>query len=617
MKRCLIAFHLWLACTSYVSASMWEAGELTYATGESEVSAFVNAHGDTQIQTVMCTKDESYSYRFTLLLPKSLAADMLIQAKIEADGTTNSVYAEVNQNSIEFQVDQELVATLPDSANLTIYFNEKDAAFLGVPQRLDIPMTGIDLTMRKVASECTALCLTKGFQCNRPFVSSVLWPRDFFRKNSSVEIDNLCTKFKGDHYKFNDSSSCRLALDRFYLSEGIGPLSFLNELFNNAGSLYKQYQRNWNEAVQLAPRGAIQNNVYADGGEWYQLLYSLVGSRNVSDFPNSYYEIRNYQQDSTTLVYDIDNRYEMETLKYAAVLYRRVRGSVTAVDAIEKALKIWSEFYRELQMTLPSIRQAQAVRPIIYRAMLMRVWRLAGMPQGVRLLAENSFRQGVGGKTVTSEALESQCSFFDGANGDQFFFSNDGCIKGIDSSLRGFGFKNDLYEKVEQSWDIFSEAWRKSLFYSDSIDDAVGEHPKSNLGLAMLSLFKIYGFGDYFLLRECISSRDPDICSYESEKAEHSYRIELDHMVRSIAEVSSEDAAALSNLNELWLNYYHALCDYVDYLVENNRIPLWRANFVKGVAMVSQTSSLLNISYDKEQLDEEEIINSEKNADIN
>ena len=35
------------------NAAMWAAGDLTYANGETDVSAFVNAPGDTQLQAVL------------------------------------------------------------------------------------------------------------------------------------------------------------------------------------------------------------------------------------------------------------------------------------------------------------------------------------------------------------------------------------------------------------------------------------------------------------------------------------------------------------------------------------------------------------------------------------
>ena len=66
----------------------------------------------------------------------------------------------------------------------------------------------------------------------------------------------------------------------------------------------------------------------------------------------------------------------------------------------------------------------------------MRIWNLAGKPQGIRLLPENAFKQGTGGKTVTGETLESQCSFFEGANGEQFYFASDSCINGIEDYMR-------------------------------------------------------------------------------------------------------------------------------------------------------------------------------------
>lgn len=85
----------------------------------------------------------------------------------------------------------------------------------------------------------------------------------------------------------------------------------------------------------------------------------------------------------------------------------------------------------------------------------MRIWNLAGKPQGIRLLPENAFKQGTGGKTVTGETLESQCSFFEGANGEQFYFASDSCINGIEDYMRISPLNTDKYSKVVSKWDAF------------------------------------------------------------------------------------------------------------------------------------------------------------------
>ena len=67
------------------NAAMWAAGDLTYANGETEVSAFVNAPGDTQLQAVLCSKNSQNNYRFTLLLPKKLDSDSVIKVNVKTD----------------------------------------------------------------------------------------------------------------------------------------------------------------------------------------------------------------------------------------------------------------------------------------------------------------------------------------------------------------------------------------------------------------------------------------------------------------------------------------------------------------------------------------------------
>ena len=117
-----------------------------------------------------------------------------------------------------------------------------------------------------------------------------------------------------------------------------------------------------------------------------------------------------------------------------------------------------------------------------------------------------------------------------------------------------------------------------------------------------MSLFRIYGFGDYFLQRECISSRDNDICGFEAAKSYQTYTKEFNYRLESIANVNEEDGAKLNEINTLWLDYYHELEKYVNDLAHKGEISVWRAEFVKGVACVIQTNALLNFPYDREQL---------------
>ena len=599
-----------ILCIKTTSAAlMWEIGELNYPSGESEVSAFINTQGQTQLQTVLCTRNLRYDHRFTLLLNTSSPSDMVIQAKLNSDGLESTAYGEVQGNAIDFQIEEEILTDLPDSSHLEFNFDEIDANYLGLPQKLVVPMLAADLSIRHVASECTVLCLNNGFSCSQRLLSAILWPRDFFSKaQASDDAYSLCTQqTKSGSRRFNLTAGCKFVLDRFYRHEGNGPLSFLNNLFNGENSLYEQYQRDWNNAVNQSHQGALSPDIYAHGEEWYLLLYALVSNKHISNFTNSYYEIKNSRSDPTTLVYDIDNRYELETLKYTAVLLNRFKSSLQTKDALDKALKSWFDFYRELQTILPLINQAQALRPIIYKTMLTRIWKLAGKPQGIVLDPKKAFRQGSENKTITGDYLEKTCAFFDGANGEEFYFASDDCIKGIYASLRGEGLKSDDFDALVESWDAFAKMWNASIFFSDNIDDAVGEHPRSNLGLALISLFREYGFGDYFLMRQCLSSQDDDICKYESKKAYDIYVQELQNRIDAIAEVSAEDAKTLRQLDKLWQNYYKNLSIYVDNLVKRGKVLPWRAGFVKGMAIVAQTNALLNFPYDREELPDESL----------
>ena len=121
----------------------------------------------------------------------------------------------------------------------------------------------------------------------------------------------------------------------------------------------------------------------------------------------------------------------------------------------------------------------------------------------------------------------------------------------------------------------------------------------------MLSMFKNYGFGDYFLLRKCISSRDSDICAYEADKYFDSYDSDFRKTVATVAEVSGEDARSLKRLNELWLSYYDSLSTYASNLVKRGRMESWRAEFVKGVAVTAQAESLIStLFYSRGESDE-------------
>lgn len=603
MKLVFRFLLLFLLINSSASLSnMWEAGELTYKNGSTEISAFVNTKENTQLQSVLCSKNSLDNYRFTLLLPMKVQSDSVIKVKVSTDDTEVEQYAEVSSNSIDLQIDENLLLTIPYSAKLQLIFNQEDAEYLGLPRVLDVSMKGAELALKNVASQCTALCLNNGYSCNKSLLSSILWPANTFKGFDIENIDDLCTKqTRPDVYRFNLTKKCKAQLDRFYNRNGVGPLSFIDQLFNGKNSAYKKYEQSWKDTVDLSPIAAEDMKGY-ELNDWYILLYSLVGNRHIREFPNSFYAISNHKGDPTTLVYDIDNRYEMELLKYSSVLYRRMNSSINAKNSVTKTLKLWSDFYRQLTQMLPNIHQAQAVRPIIYKSMLMRIWNLAGRPTGVKFYSKNMFRHGTNGKTITDDILEKQCSLFEGSNGEQFFYASSDCVKAVADIMRTSPLNTVLYKEVEAKWDNYAKAWMSSPFYNDSIDDAIGENKRANLTLVTLSLFKEYGFGDYFQIRECLSSRDSDICSYESNKFYSTYTKEFNYRLDSISNVSADDANKLNELNNLYLEYYHALDVYLEALVASNSIQMWRADFIKSLASIIQTNAMLNFPYAREEL---------------
>ena len=149
-----------LAYSTNSNAAMWAAGDLTYANGETEVSAFVNTPGDTQLQAVLCSKNSLDNYRFTLLLPKKLNSDSVIKVTVKTDELSVEEYGEVSGNSLDLQIDENLLLAIPDSTKLSLVFDKEDAEYLGIPAIIEVSMSGADMTIRNVASECTALCIS-------------------------------------------------------------------------------------------------------------------------------------------------------------------------------------------------------------------------------------------------------------------------------------------------------------------------------------------------------------------------------------------------------------------------------------------------------------------------
>ncbi len=601
---------------------MWEAGRLDYVDGSSEVAAFVNAAANTQLQVVLCAKNEPQNYRVTLLLPKIIESSQIFEVKIECDGLNTSAFAELNGNALEFQLEGDVYLSLPDSPDFTITFNEEDALYLNLPQVISAPMIGASHVIRRVASECTVLCLRHDFSCRRPLVSSILWPVTGFTDDSAAAISSLCTLDSENGRVFNLSDSCKVALNRFYEREGEGPLSFIREVFLSEDSTFARYTQKWNEAVGHMASGPVVGNVYAGERDWYLLLYILAGGVRVNDMPAGFYEILNHPEDPTTVIYDIENRYEMEALKYTAVLIRRNQSSLNAVNSIEQALQLWQDFYRDFIYALPAAREAQALRPVIYRAMLLRIWRMAGMPRGLSYSPEYAFVQGTGGRTSTGELLELKCSYFEGVRRDEFFRASSSCLTGIEQGLRLHGLKTQGFEEVLDAWQDFEASWQESEFYKQDHEDVTGLGLKANFGLTLLTMYRIYGFGDYFLLRSCIQTRDGDVCSFESRKVLNNLNHEFNNKLAAIMAVSRQDGSELERLQHKWQLYQDALGRFLHDLVQNGVLPYWQSELVRGISAVVQTDNIISFPYREEISDltlydsEDDIEDFEANTEI-
>ena len=627
---------------------VWEAGRLDYAYGGAEVAAFVNTKDQIQLQIVLCSKDQPYAFRMSVLLPHKHEASGIIPVRLNVDGQVTNVYAEISGNSLEFQVGTAFLITLPDSPNFEMEFSKEDASYLKIPSVLSFSMSNSDMVLSEVAKSCVILHEQQNFKSNEQLLSGILWPRQGFNSLSKENvgagastgagaagagagafegeakyrnIESLCLRSNedGKPYKkvvtglvssihdqdsmpyFYPSKECKAALDDIYEAQGKLSLSFLPELFKDPTGNYQRYMMLWNNVLSDTARMDFK---YVDSPlsdfDYYLTLFSLFSDSKISQYPQSYYDILKLKEDPSTFLYTMDNRYELETVKYASVLARRLTGFLSPRQNASEAISAWHQFYQELSLVLPPISKAQAIRPVLYRQMLMRIWRLAGFPEPLHLRPKYAFVQGTNGKPTTSEPLEARCSIFEGSNGDQFFFASNDCVKSIATDLRNLGLINNDYYQVLDCWDAFAKAWTKSNFYHTDGQDAVGEHLRSSLALTLLSLYKNYGFGDYFLLNKCISSRDSDICAYEANNYYESYSSDLRKTIAAIAQVSSKDARELKKLNDLWAKYYDSLKLYTKNLATKNRIPLWKSEFVLGVAITCQSEAILNSRYSRD-----------------
>lgn len=821
----------------------WEAGRLDYTNGSAEVAAFVNQE-QVQLQVVLCSLNLPSAYRLTLLLSKIPQTSGLIPIKLLVDGATTHAYAEVSGNSVELQVSIPFLISLTYSPSLDIVFSPYDARALQLPETLHISMEQADLALNEIARSCTLLCQNKGFSCNQPLLSGILWPRQGFDQEgdrsdpsigsyrellgvhnhnssysdsdsssedwderlaqgsdaaqddtdaadetagassgsvgggSTSEIGGAAPGSKGasendsdnagynysdndeldssnddiaateaeleaeaeadadmddaawnqaddavtggftkaddnsdiitgevsaggagnadgagnssgqssnfkdaddfnyaqaegksreqdkaankaankvantadnkaaddaagesenddlsqdalkhaclqwprsmsgyersvsDMYaltpSFNLNKKCKALLDRRFERDGKWALSFMPTIFKKENSDYQRYQQRWNVLVDaIDPDGNLPDTKLQDD-DYYLALFTLFTTTNLHEFPQSYFDLLNFSEDPATFLYAMDNRYDLETVKYYAVLERRLKSSVSLLQTASECYQIWEEFYQDFSSALPPIPKAQALRPVIYRQMLMRVWRLAGYPDPLHLRPQFAFVQGTNHHTITREPLEAKCSAFEGSNGDQFFFASSECIQGIYSDLGRRGLINEDFKQVQKSWDAFAQACSRSKMLTITGSSSMGENNRAGLALALVSLYKVYGFGDYFLLRNCLSTRDSDICAFQSFKSHQDYKSEFRNSVSSIAALSNQDAKTLNQLNELWRRYYDSLQTYTEHLVSRGRIESWRAHFVLGVAATTQTETLLSGPYYRQPVEPED-----------
>lgn len=393
---------------------------------------------------------------------------------------------------------------------------------------------------------------------------------------------------------FVPTTKCKQALDLVYERTGKEALSFLHQLFHQPHGDYQQYTSLWKGVIKETESwDKNQAEREIDNFDYYLMLFSLFSNTPVAQYPQSYYDILRLREDPSSFIYAIDNRYELESIKYYSVLSRRGLASRTFHRDIAEAMRKWHQFYQEFSMSLPPIAKAQALRPLLFRQMLMRIWRLAGYPETLHLRPQYSFVQGTGGKLRTNDQLEARCSIFEGNSGDQFFYASPQCVKNIASDIKRLGFLTPELQQVLHQWDTFARAWKQSSFFSSPEQKNVGEYEHAGISLSMLSLYKIYGFGDYFLLRKCLSTRDGDICAYDAYQNHEQYVSEMRKHISEFAVIANKEAYALSELNNLWDNYYQSLCSYTLGLVQKGKIPAWRAYLVQAIATTTQNEAMM------------------------
>ena len=167
---------------------VWEAGRLDYAYGGAEVAAFVNTKDQIQLQIVLCSKDQPYAFRMSVLLPHKHEASGIIPVRLNVDGQVTNVYAEISGNSLEFQVGTAFLITLPDSPNFEMEFSKEDASYLKIPSVLSFSMSNSDMVLSEVAKSCVILHEQQNFKSNEQLLSGILWPRQGFNSLSKESV---------------------------------------------------------------------------------------------------------------------------------------------------------------------------------------------------------------------------------------------------------------------------------------------------------------------------------------------------------------------------------------------------------------------------------------------
>ena len=116
--KLIFLFLFMLIAPVAVAVESWEAGRIDYDDGTSEIAAFINTPEKIQLQIVLCARNEPINYRFSLIFPEPLEYSAFFKVKVSSAGDTTQAFAELNGNTLDFQLDPSVFVNLPWSMRM-------------------------------------------------------------------------------------------------------------------------------------------------------------------------------------------------------------------------------------------------------------------------------------------------------------------------------------------------------------------------------------------------------------------------------------------------------------------------------------------------------------------